>query len=44
MLYEFYNWHHYNVYHLEKLAYDNELKNIEIDESLLLHDYNGQRE
>lgn len=37
---EYYN----NVYKIEKLAYDNELKNIAIDESLFVHDYNGQQE
>ena len=37
---EYYN----NVYKIEKLAYDNELKNIAIDESLFVHDYNGDQE
>ena len=36
--------YYFNVYNIEKLAYDNELKNIAIDESLFLHDYNGQQE
>lgn len=34
--------YYFNVYHIEKLAYDNELKNIAIDESLFLHDYSGE--
>lgn len=37
---EYYN----NVYKLEKLAFDNELKNIAVNESLFVHDYNGQQE
>ena len=37
---EYYN----NVYKLEKLAFDNELKNIAVKESLFVHDYNGQQE
>ena len=36
---EYYN----NVYKLEKLAFDNELKNIAVDKSLFVHDYNDQQ-
>ena len=36
--------YYFHVYQIEKLANDNDLKNIAFDESLFIHDYNWHKE